>query len=176
MQGRSRSIMETHEDYAPSSTFFQPDMEFVKWIIEYANDRMIIDVGCGNLHLLKLIQEAGYRKIVGIDPMFEPMDYIKYCLRNSLDRIQVLPNRVTDSICKSVIGAKADLLILCVRPCHSDFVEETIELKHPGAEVLYITVPENLIEYRDLGAFHDIAVKVEHRGASEDMEVVYSVK
>ena len=168
--------MEEHFDFAPSSTFFKPDAEFVKWIIEYANGRMIIDVGCGNLHLLKLLNKAGYKKIVGIEPMIDYMEYIKHTIASGEDKIQILPNKVQDPLPSSIISKGENVLILCVRPCHSNFVEETIELKHPTAEVLYNTVPQNLIDYRDLGAFHDVAVKIEHKGTSEDNEVVYSIK
>lgn len=45
-----------------------------------------------------------------------------------------------------------------------------------GMEALYITLEGNLEKYNDLGHYKDSAVLLEHKGVSEDNEVVYSIK
>lgn len=157
--------------------FFKPDLIFVKWLIAYAGDRMIIDVGAGQGHLVRLIKRMG-GKAIGLEPNINYTEVIKKRMlrHGDYDVNEILPFTVERAakLINDIGGEKA--MLVFARPCHSDFVEEGIDLMPEGMEALYITVPENLNKYDDLGAYTDYAEFVEHKGVSEDDEVVYSIK
>jgi SAM-dependent methyltransferase len=157
--------------------FFRPYDNMIKWLVEYANGRVIIDVGSGTGWLLQQLRKAG-AKVVGIEPFLQAEDLINFNVENlkyGLGIINVMPRRVEEcgDILKA-LGGKA--MLLFARPCHSDFVENALDIKHPDTEALYITVPENLVKYRDLGDWDDKKVLIQHEGGSADKEVVYSIK
>jgi len=157
--------------------FFRPDKAFKQWLIDYAAGRIIIDVGCGTATLINDLADMG-AKVMGIEPMWSAEDMMgltKHRLEQGKGIINIMPRTVQD--CEQLlqaIGGKA-IMLFC-RPCHSNFVVEALDMKHPDTEVLYITVPENLTKYDDLGDYMDSAVKLDHKGWSADKEVVYSIK
>lgn len=165
--------------FSDTDVFFRPDREFCKWLKEYANGRLIIDVGSGQGHLVRMLKMVG-AKAMGIEPNFNLQTWIKWRGArdggNLLDVNEILPRTIQD--CKKLIeglgGDKA--MLVFARPCHSDFVEVGVRNMPKGMEALYITVPENLNLYNDLGMFKSDAKFVEHEGISEDKEVIYSVK
>lgn len=146
--------------------FFEPDEEMLQWLRDYIGDRLVIDVGCGDGEIL---EELGLKGL-GVDPYFNG---------NSINLLQkgihVLPYRVQD--CKKFIQGIGDkgIMLFC-RPCHSNFVEDAISLAPEGMESLYITVPENITKYNDLGKYHNLKKLLHHKGSSNDNEVVYSIK
>jgi len=160
-----------------ANLFFRPDKDFKQWLIDYADGRIIVDVGCGTAILINDLADMG-GKVMGIEPMFSSEDMTgltKHRLSQGKGIINIMPRTVQE--CANLlqaIGGKA-LLLFC-RPCHSDFVVDALDLKHPDTEALYITVPENLTKYNDLGDYKDSAVKLNHKGWSADREVVYSIK
>lgn len=77
---------------------------------------------------------------------------------------------------KSFLQMDKEILLIFARPCHSDWVEETLDMKNDKVEALYITLLENLENYDDLGKWRDKAVLLKHKGSSADKEVVYSIK
>lgn len=160
--------------------FFKPNTAFVKWLIEYAGDRIIIDAGCGEqFPLSKQLIENGAKKVVSIDPYLDLTSYMNYRIMN-MNRFQWgsyhgLPSRIQDMSALFNNGHQ-DVLIVFARPCHGNFVYETIQMKGEGVEVLYITKPENIEKYDDIGEYMDTATLLEHKGSSADDEVVYSVK
>ena len=95
----------------------------------------------------------------------------------NIDVNEILQYSIGDTFAKKLIESlgKDQVMLVFARPCHSDFVEVGIRNMPEGMEALYITVPENLDLYNDLGRFEDSAKLVEHDGASEDDEVIYSV-
>lgn len=158
--------------------FFQPDMEFIRWLKEYAGQRIILEIGCGTGHVLHMLRAAGHSLLCGVEPQWDYMAQAETDIRNRDSILQVLPwdvERAADFI-RTVSGAKAGhvqgcLLLFC-RPCHSDFVEEAIDCAAPGTEVMYITKPENLERYCDLGRYEHLAKSIEYRGTCKDGEVV----
>lgn len=159
--------------------FFKPNTEFAKWLVDYAGDRMIIDAGCGQKFLLsqQLIQN-GADKIVAIDPQVDYMgEYQKWRMLND-NRVDisfhVLPGTMEKY--KTFLQMDKEILLIFARPCHSNWVEETLDWKNDKVEALYITLPENLEEYDDLGKWGKKAKLIKHKGSSADEEVVYSIK
>ena len=51
--------------------FFRPTPEFIDWLINYANGRTIVDIGCGEGYVIHLIRQK-YKNVVGIEP-YEPL-------------------------------------------------------------------------------------------------------
>lgn len=164
-----------------SVVFFKPNTPFVKWILEYADGRLILDVGCGEgFPLTKQLIHAGAEQIVAID---QYLDYGEIDLYRNLNHnlfldgkhsIHLIPGKV--EIFKSLYSGDKPLLAIFARPCHSDFVEEFIRQKGPNVEVMYITKAENLELYDDLGEFADDATLIPHEGSSVDNEVVYIIE
>lgn len=149
--------------------FFIPDTTMLKWLKEYANGRLILDIGSGDGHITRSLHKLG-AKVMGLEPLAEynGMEFVNTGVRIMPWKIEEHPT--------FFVGRGDKVLLLFARPCHSDFVSKTLDMKDPETEALYITLPENLIEYNDLGKHHDKAVLVNHEGISKDREVVYSVR
>jgi len=163
------------KDYALE--FFQPDNTYVEWIRDYANGRVIIDVGTGSGRLTHYLQSAGAR-VIGIEPFFDMdklSEYNRWAIMNERPMVQILGKKIED--CGSLIKGQGNkILILFARPCHSDFVTNTLNMKDSETEVLYITKPDVVANYLDLGGYDDQKVLIPHKGFSVESEVVYSVK
>lgn len=160
----------------PGNIFFKPSFEMVKWIKNYAGDRLIMDIGAGQGHLVRMLKKVG-AKAMGIEPNYDPEMHRNYLLSKGIfpDPNEMLPWTVFDA--KKLIGDLGSrALFIFARPCHSDFVEEGLGYMQKGSEALYITVPGNMEEYNDLGRFRSKAKQIQHEGVSEDNEIVYSVK
>lgn len=160
----------------PVMEFFQPDDQFIKWIKEYANNRLIVEIGCGSGRTMMRLADAGAR-ICGVDPYWDMQEYVtinQKRIASGKEMIQVLPKRIEE--CPALITDKGcKILILFCRPCHSDFVVNTLNIKDADTEVLYITKPENLERYNDLGHHESRARKLEHKGFSVESEIVLSI-
>lgn len=163
--------------------FFKPNTKFIKWLIKHANGRTIIDAGAGEkFQLSQQLLENGCTKVVAVDPVINYNEYMKWRMlsmssgsdiRVSFHVIVSEIQKWNDLYCQ---GQGDKMLLVFARPCHSDFVEEALALKGDDVEALYITVPENLEKYNDLGEFRKRATLLEHEGSSADNEVVYSIK
>lgn len=165
------------EEVDSFNVFFKPDLVFCKWLKEYANGRLIMDVGCGQGHLLRMLKMVG-AKVMGIEPNFDYQTYLTKRIGRegwTFSINEILPLTVEQA--KGIIKSMGEnVLLVFARPCHDDFVEEGIDYLVDGAEALYITLPENLRLYNDLGKYEDMAVQMEHKGISEDNEIVLSIK
>lgn len=165
------------EDSSLTNLFFKPDLKFCKWLKARANGKLIIDVGCGQGHLVRMLKMVK-AKAMGIEPNLDYGAYMQMrMLRGDIsDSVnEILPYSIESA--ESLInglGAEKCMLVFA-RPCHSNFVTVGLRNMPDGMEAIYITVPENLDLYNDMGEFEDIAEFVEHEGRSEDNEVVYSI-
>jgi len=164
--------------FSDSDIFFRPNLKMVRWLKEHANGRLIIDVGCGQGHLVNMLKREGARAM-GIEPNFDKTEWLKWRMLSGgdIDVNEILEGRVEDTFNKKLIESlgKDQVMLVFARPCHTDFVQVGIRNMPEGMEALYITVPENLSEYNDLGRFKSQATKLDHEGESEDSEVVYSI-
>lgn len=158
------------------NVFFKPNTEMAKWLIKYAGDRIIVDIGCGpKFPLLQQLASNGFTKSCGIDPHLDQTEMMKYRIQHDMDMgFHLLPGEGQRWADMYQDGEK--MLLLFCRPCHSDFVEACLKLKGPNVEALYITIPDNIKKYNDLGIFDERKVLVEHKGTSADKEVVYSIR
>lgn len=157
--------------------FFRPDDQMIQWLKEYANGRIIIDVGCGTGWLLEELDNIG-QKAMGIEPYWDVEESVamnRWRIEQGKQMIHVLGQPVEQ--CGHILKALGDkaLMIFC-RPCHSMFVVNALKLRPKGMEALYITVERNLYAYRDLGMYQDKAKRITHKGSSIDNEVVLSIK
>ncbi len=110
--------------------FFEPSRKFINWLASYANGRLIADVGCGEGHVTKALL-AKKAKVIGIEPMADIHTGMANC---------ILPMEAQR--CR-LLKQEGILAIFC-RPCHNNFVAETIDVLHPTSEALYISKPSNL--------------------------------
>lgn len=175
--GMGVSIDGNEIDYSGfTSLFFKPDLIFVKWLVKYANGRQIIDVGAGQGHLVRLIKRMGGNAI-GFEPNLDYRRVVTMRMQkdSNYDVNEILPFRIQDHP-KMVQSLGDKALLIFARPSHSNFVVEGLDIMPEGMEALYITLPENLEKYDDLGHYEDSAVLLEHQGISEDNEIVYSIK
>lgn len=159
--------------------FFRPDLIFCEWLRDYANGRVIIDVGSGQGHLVRMLKMVK-AKAIGIEPNFNKKEWIKWRMThdghsmNMFDVNEILEGTIQQH--KNFIkGLGTGAMLVFARPCHSDFVETGIYNMPEGMEALYISLPENFEFHNDLGVFQKQAVLLEYKGESEDDEVVYSV-
>ena len=150
--------------------FFEPDKELLKSLVEYANGRVIIDIGCGDCDVLIALKELG-AKVLGFEPFLFPENNEK--VKNA--GIMVIEDYVQRHN-PIISGIKEKGLLLFARSCHSNFVEQCLDMKDKSTEALYITIPENLILYNDLGYHEYKAFKKELKGSSRDNEVIYSIR
>lgn len=126
--------------------FFEPSSRFLDWLAKYAAGRIVIDVGCGEGHIVRALGERGV-KALGIDPMWEQTP-------DNVDLInRIIPLQAENVTC---LGMKNALVLFC-RPCHSGFVEAAINRVHHTSEVLYISKPTNVV--MDLGDYRGRELK-----------------
>lgn len=159
--------------------FFKPNTEMVKWIIKYANNRIIIDAGSGKKFLLsQQLIKNGAKKVIAVDLDIDMNEMMKLRMMHQelLLNISfhVLPGDINKF--KDFYSGDQKMLMIFARPCHSDWVEKTLNNKGKNVEALYITVPENLEKYDDLGTWRKKSKLLKHEGSSADKEVVYSIK
>lgn len=153
--------------------FFKPDDDFIDWLIEYARERLILEVGSGSGHLLRLLQRK-YKMLMGIEPYFDLAIYTQTCVSRGIPLIHMYPREIENSgHLVSGLGERA--MIVLARPSHAGMVEATLEVAGPGQEVLYITKPENLELYNDLGSYRSLAKKISHKGKGSEGEEVWSI-
>ena len=150
--------------------FFIPDETLIKSIVEYANGRVIFDVGFGSGDLMLELKKHG-AKVTGVE-LFKEDDVLQKLIENGLGsvlwgNIKHYPGIIS---CLKEKG-----LLLFARPCHSDFVEFCLDKKDPLTEALYITVPENLDLYDDLGKHKNKAKQIYLSGTSVDKEIIMSI-
>jgi hypothetical protein len=180
MMDRLESGLDVGEVFKDSDVFFRPDFKFIDWLKDYANGRIILDIGAGQGHLVRMLKMRGAMAI-GFEPNLNKETWLKlrmtYNQGGNMDVNEMMSYRIEDTFTKKFIASLGSdkALLVFARPCHSDFVSVGIRNMPSGMEALYITVPKNLELYNDMGDFEADAVKIEHEGQSEDNEVVYSV-
>jgi hypothetical protein len=152
-----------------STPFFIPDVAFVKWLIKYANGRLMIDCGAGTGYLTALITKLG-GKCIAIEPMYT-MERKMFWVKQRIHFHVFYEKSETASIIKTAPDNKA--LLLFARPCHSSFVYDTIQNNmNEGMEALYIGHKHNHED--DLGDLPFEEIK--HEGTSKNREIVLSIK
>lgn len=164
---------EEEQDVPNFGAFFKPNKQFAKWLLKRFGDKLFIDVGCGDGTVTEMLVRLG-GKGIGIDKFYNKTWELKrFKYRSDTSEMLHLMNEdATESTIVSAINPDTAVLLFC-RPCHSTFVERTIDAAPSGTEVYYITKEENLLLYEDLGAYDKYAEKIEHEGTSVDKEVVY---
>lgn len=155
--------------------FFKPDNNLIASIAAYAtatDNRIIVDVGCGDGELIEILHDKYKVRVVGIEPfMMSESRRIQLMIKG----VQIL-NLPVERLEKIIYELKDNGIILFCRPCHSNFVENCLSFKHHNTEALYITVPDNLDIYNDLGKFRNKAKLITLEGTSEDNEIIMSIK
>lgn len=149
--------------------FFQPDDELLESIVKYANGRVIFDVGFGSGDLMIELKNKGAR-VSGIEWLVDEEVAFKL-MENG---ISYMPGKV-ENYPGLIRRLKDKGLLLFARPCHSRFVETCLDFKAVETEALYITVPENLELYDDLGKYKRFAKILDLKGSSLDNEIIMTI-
>lgn len=153
-----------------TNRFFIPDEELIQSIVEYADNRLIVDVGCANGDLLEELHSRG-AKCVGVEPYF--IDYLRI-LKLLEKSIHIFPDTIENTLgtFKEIFN---NSLILFARPCHSSFIINTLNIlknMYIQAEVMYISLEENLDKYEDLGLYESKFKRIKLNGSSIDNEII----
>ena len=155
--------------------FFKPDRQLINSIIEYAGDRIIVDVGCGiEANLIQDLLTEGATKLIGIDMFLDYSKVYPKCKSINLSAsYHLMTGEVTiheKLLCQ--LGDKA-LFLLC-RPCHHPLlIQETIRIALTGgSEILYIGKEEN-VEADLSGEEYEY---IQLTGTSQDNEVIIKIK
>lgn len=175
--GMGKTIFNGVFDNKIGNLFFKPDLIFSKWLVEYANGRMIIDIGCGQGHLVRMIKKMG-GKVMGLEPNFDYLAYTKMrSLAGTLEGAvnEVMPMRVQDAD-KLIQGLGDKALLVFARTNQGGFVEDGLDIMPNGMEALFITIPNTVDVLVELGKYEPQKKLIQHKGVSEDSEVVYSIK
>lgn len=156
--------------------FFQPTEAFVKWLIDHAGPRSIIDVGCGHGHLLGCLWRAGCERVAGIDPLWSERYSQEpgFNYRESQRPDYIPGHRIVNAFAEGspIIQQAANCLLVIARPTHTGWVERTVRAVHPASEVLYISDPRNVKE--DLGKLRATPLRTPRPG--HERERVYQVE
>ena len=155
-------------------TFFNPNSEFVDWILQYVGDRLVIDIGCGNGNFMRKLKREGHNKLLGFDPF---VDYhaFSYSMREEFgEMVQFLPYEFAGDFGKNLLSKMPTETLICFlnRPCHSPLlVRDTYKLcKELGVELIYIGLEKNFD--LDLDEWDIPYTILEHKGKSKDGEIV----
>lgn len=122
--------------------FLEPNKELVDWLIGFAGDRHIVEVGCGRCALIDALVETGRVKAMGIEP-----HYFYYFPEGQVIRSYVLPLYAQDLN----LDAFENSLTVCARPDHGGWVEEVLDRMPANSQFLYLGLEKNV--ELDLGDF-----------------------
>lgn len=126
--------------------FFHPTKKWIDWLIGYADNRIIVDIGCGEGLLLKELHKSGYDRLIGVNLYIR--DELREYFRKTDRSIHLLEiNTLENNILKKMVSpdGKTPLFLFC-RPCHGWWVDLTLPNLPAGAEVLYVGKPGNLYD------------------------------
>jgi len=121
-------------DLLGDQKFFEPDKNFIDWLVKYANGRMIVDVGSGNGHVTRAVNDQG-GKAIGVDPFMT--DKCLYSQGTSF-----MPLDIRETPFNKIDGNK--VLYLLARPCHGGLTEITMQYAQKNSEVLYLGLNKNV--------------------------------
>lgn len=157
---------------------FKPDLKLVKWLVNYANGRIIIHVGSGQGHLVNMLKWQGGGRAMGIEPNFNKQEWIKWRMHRDgadIDVNEILEGDVQKYA--SLIKASNDKAILLItRPKVKDFVEETVEIMPSGMELIYVTTDKIRSVKTDYCFYETTSIEqLRNEGCSEDDELIYSM-
>ena len=155
-------------------TFFNPNSEFVDWILDYVSGRLVIDIGCGNGNFMRKLKKKGHNKLIGFDPFTDYYAFTSTMRKEFGEMIQLLPYEFAGDFGKSLLSKMPSETLICFlnRPCHSPLLvrDSYLLCKELGIELIYIGLEKNL--ELDLDDW-DIPYKVlEHKGVGQDKEIV----
>jgi len=150
-------------------TFFNPTDEFVDKLVEVINNRMVVEIGCGEGELMmELIQRNV--KIIGIDPYVDTSDL------SITRKIKILHYELDEGFdfCSTLIkNLNGNVVFLVARPCHSKFTQEYLNMFGHKSEMIYIGFAKNLeIDFERDISLVEILDFPEH----PDCDIVVSLK
>lgn len=168
--GSETPTLKTFDDFRVD---FKPDLKLVKWLVKYADNRLIVHVGSGQGHLVTMLRQANNwldRNAIGIEPNINKQEWLKWRISRdgaNADVNEILDGRIEDYEKLLTDMGKDRVLLVIARPKIKDFVSTTFNLMPKGMELLYIDTAEPF--------FVNEFTKLTHEGVSEDSELIYSV-
>jgi SAM-dependent methyltransferase len=171
----ANSFGKTFETKVEGVVLFKPDLVMTKWLAEYAKGRLIIDVGCGQGHLVRMLKMKGARAI-GFEPELDRSQFLhsKAALGKLNNINEVLDYHIESEIAKGMIDALGERgLLIFARPDDWDIVP-ALNAMPAGMEALVIVHPKDKFLKGILKTYG--AKKLRRKGCSEDGEFIYSIK
>lgn len=162
------------------NVFFKPNSEFIKWLVsEIGEDDLFVDVGCGSGKLTEALFHHGAGGM-GVDLYADDVNWRLIKMKGiekgmNIHLVQYDSTDPNGMVAKMSESKHKKTTFIFARPCHSTFVEKTIDVLASGSRVLYITLPENLAKCDDLGKYNDLKNLLQHKGTSVDNEIVYEI-
>lgn len=132
---------------------FHPEPHFMDWLVGYAHDRFVIEVGAGMCEFTKAMHTYNI-KALAVEP--RPCPKVREECFSFLMPVSVQK-------CKMLRDTPA--LVIAARPDHSGWFGGLNNLIHPNSELAYIGLPRNFnIDLEGL------SYTTKHREAGEDGE------
>lgn len=116
--------------------FFEPSDEYLDWFEGFVQKKLVVDVGCGEGHVVAALQARGVA-CIGIDlfPSQEGTNII------TGDATKILPS----------LSSKM-MLPVFFRPCHGQFIQNVVSAAHEVSPWLYVGLRKNV--EGDLHGYH----------------------
>lgn len=149
---------------------FKPSLEMCEWIRDYANGRIIFHIDSGQGFFVSMLKRVK-AKAVGIEKYFNKKKWVEWRLlrfpHEPLDYNEILEGEFKDYF--KLIGDLGDkCLLVFPRPKNMDNLKLAIRNFYGKCEILLIEEKANF----DMEMWKEL----NHKGVSEDNEVVYSLK
>lgn len=153
---------------------FRPNIEMCNWLKEYANGRLIFHIDSGQGHLVRMLRQFSNARAVGIEPNINKSKMLELrAVHRGLgdtDINEILEGNLSDYV--NLIKKAGDkALVLFTRPKDNDNLILAISEFFGKSEIILIDTKTDIDS-----KWPRIWKKLEHRGCSEDDEIVYSLK
>ncbi len=174
-EGNSMLRLPKMEAFDSIRVDFKPSLEMCEWIKTYADGRVIVHVGSGQGQLVNMLKCQVRARALGIEPNFNKEWWLQWRLGRDgqhFDSINEILVGTVGKYKKLINDMGNGALLLFARPKSYDFVKEGLSNMPKGMEALYIDT-----EFpKELNEFVLNTTLLQHKGVSEDNEVVISIK
>ena len=151
---------------------FRPSFDMCEWFKKYAGDRLIVHVDSGQGHFVQMLKRVK-AKVIGIEENINKEWWVKLRSLHDGDRWDMDVNEIVQGDLKKhhnlVEGLKDKVMLVFTRPDDNKNMHYAIQNFMGKCEIILVGLPVDNWE-------SDTWQIIEHKGQSEDDELVYSLK